>query len=60
MDELLRDILSHLHEIQTSYKGSIGGMHNVYLPQLDVERVGKLEARIVARLEVCDETPDLP
>lgn len=59
MDELLKDILSHLHEIQTSYKGSIGGLHNVYLPQLDVQRIGKLEARVVARLEVRDEDPDL-
>lgn len=58
MDELLRDILSHLRAVQTSYKGSMGGIGDYYLPQLDVKRVDELVARV--REEIDGDPSDLP
>lgn len=50
MQDLLRDILDHLHNIQRSHKGSIGSINNTYLPQLRVDLVDELEVRVSARL----------
>jgi len=55
-DELLRDILLHLHEIQRSYRDSMGGdgTKDTYVPQLSAKKVDKLAARVkkeVARRE---------
>lgn len=58
MGKLLRDVLLHLRAVQSSYKGSMGGIGDYYLPQLDVKRVDKLAARV---REVIDGAPpDLP
>lgn len=58
MDELLRDILSHLHEIQVSYKDSLGGdgSMDTYVAQLSAEKVNKLAARVK---EAIDGDPHL-
>ena len=33
--KLLTEVLCHLEQIQGSHKGSIGGVDNAYLPQLN-------------------------
>lgn len=50
MDNLLRDVLRLLHSIQNSCKGSIGAIHNTYLPQLDVNWVDKLATRVEEKI----------
>lgn len=45
MKEILKDVLDFLYQIQTSYKGSIGGIKTHYLPQLRVEEVDELADR---------------
>ena len=46
MNDLLRDVLDHLRDIQSQRKGSIGSLNNVYLPQLDVDRVDALVTKV--------------
>lgn len=50
-DELLRDALSLLQNIQRSHKGSIGTINNIYLPQLLIDNVDGLATRISAHIE---------
>ena len=51
LEQLLKDVLSHLHNIQSSRKGSIGSLNNVYLPQLRVNHINQLTARVKQELE---------
>ena len=48
--DLLREILQYLQHIQMSHKGSIGSLNNTYLPQLRVDILDGLTARITERL----------
>lgn len=53
---MLKELLNLLHHIQTSQKGSIGQMNNVYLPQIDRQYVDTLERYL--RFEVESERDD--
>lgn len=50
VEQALKDILSHLHNIQRSQRGSIGAPNNVYLPQLWVDLLDELAARVMKLL----------
>lgn len=59
MDELLRDILVHLYEIQKGYKDSLGGngTEDTYVPQLWAKKVDELAARVKEAID--GDPPDL-
>lgn len=50
MDELLKDILALLQDIQAFHKTSLGALKNAYVPYLSVKRVNQLEHRVQACL----------
>jgi len=50
MNDLLRTIQALLQSIQTSRKGSMGSIENTYLPQLNVDNVNLLAARVTQHL----------
>lgn len=43
---LLRDVLSFLRGIEGACKASVGGLQNVYTPQLEVTRVDELAEEV--------------
>jgi hypothetical protein len=47
--KLYEDALELLHDIQSSHKGSIGSLNNVYLPQLDREAIDALAAALASQ-----------
>jgi F0F1-type ATP synthase beta subunit len=46
-----KDALELIHSIQSSHKGSIGSINNVYLPQLDREAIDALAAALASQGE---------
>jgi hypothetical protein len=51
MREILEECLKEFQHIQSSFKGSIGSINNVYLPQLDKKRIDVLVTKIIDNLQ---------